>query len=74
VPRLMLMTAPFGRGCLTTQSTAAIISVAEPDPCAPKHLTEMILAFLAIPYLLPPTVPEIIEITNMSKVRHLKGI
>ena len=61
VQRLRLMTAPFGRGCLTTQSIAAIIPVPVPDPVEFKHLTEMILASLAIPYLLPPTVPAEVE-------------
>jgi hypothetical protein len=59
VPRLMVMTAPFGRFWLTTQSIASIIPRPDPDPFLSKHLTEIKLAFLAIPYFLAPTVPKI---------------
>jgi hypothetical protein len=55
----MLMTAPFGRGCLTTQSIPAIIPVPEPLPFEFKTLTAIKLAFLAMPYAVPPTVPKI---------------
>jgi hypothetical protein len=47
---LMLMTAPFGRGCLVTQSIAATIP-ADPRPLELKTLTAIKLAFLAIPSL-----------------------
>jgi hypothetical protein len=59
VPILMLMTAPFGRGCLTTQSIAATIPATDPEPDEFKTLTAIKLTFLAIPYLLLPTVPKI---------------
>jgi hypothetical protein len=54
----MLITAPFGRSWLVTQSIAATISVPDPDPCEFKTLTDIILTFLAMPYLSPPTVPK----------------
>jgi hypothetical protein len=59
-PRLMLMTAPFGRdwNCAITQSIPAIMSVINPSLFAPKTLTAIKLAFLAIPYVLLPTVPK----------------
>jgi hypothetical protein len=58
-PRLMLMTALFEPARfdrLTAQSIPAIISAIVPEP---QVLTAIKLAFLAIPYLAPPTVPKI---------------
>jgi hypothetical protein len=56
-PRLRFATAPWGRGRPTTQSIPAITEATVPDPEPSKTLTEIRLAFLAIPYLVPPTVP-----------------
>jgi hypothetical protein len=57
-PRLKFATAPFGRGWLTTQSIPAITPARVPDPFLFKTLTAIKLAFFAIPYNFPPTVPE----------------
>jgi hypothetical protein len=54
---LRLATAPFGRGRPTTQSIPAITEAKEPSPFSLRTLTEIMLTFLAIPYLVPPTVP-----------------
>jgi hypothetical protein len=49
--------APFGRGRPTIQSIPARTAPTVPDPVLSKTLTEIKLAFLAIPYFVPPTVP-----------------
>jgi hypothetical protein len=55
--RLRFATAPFRRGCPTSQTMPAITEDTVPDPEPSKTLTEIKLVFLAIPYLVPPTVP-----------------
>jgi hypothetical protein len=54
---LRFATAPFGRGRPTIQSIPARTLATVPDPEPSKILTAIKLAFLAIPYLVPPTVP-----------------
>jgi hypothetical protein len=60
-PRLMLMTALFEPGRFaraTTQSIPAITPAQDPLPSEFRTLTAIKLVFLAIPYLVPPTVPK----------------
>jgi hypothetical protein len=54
---LRFATAPLGRGRPTIQSIPARTVATVPDPELSKILTAIKLAFLAIPYLVPPTVP-----------------
>jgi hypothetical protein len=57
--RLRFATAPLLRClcCPTSQSIPARTEAALPDPEPSKTLTAIKLAFLAIPYSVPPTVP-----------------
>jgi hypothetical protein len=67
-PRLKFAIAPFGRGCPTTQLIPAITPANEPDPYLLRTLTEIKLAFFAIPYNFPPTVPE--KVKNGSDIEY----
>ncbi len=55
-PRLMLATAGF-TWLLVTQSTPAMTPALLPDPSQPRTRTGKILARLATPCVVPPTVP-----------------
>jgi hypothetical protein len=64
---LRFATAPFGRARPTTQSIPARTLAKVPDPEPSKTLTAIKLAFLAIPYLAPPTVPGKVKECEISK-------
>jgi hypothetical protein len=65
--RLRFATAPWGRGRPTSQSMPAITADTVPDPALSKPLTAIRLAFLAIPYLVPPTVPGKVKDGKISR-------
>jgi hypothetical protein len=70
--RLRFATALLGRNCdcCTTKSMPAITDETVPDPVLSKTLTEIKLAFLAIPYFVPPTVPGKVKEGEISECEY----